>query len=50
MDIIMIFWLLLVGVMSAITFFPKFQSRQADDRRAVPVVVRLRRHGPSRGV
>jgi hypothetical protein len=50
MDIIMIFWLLLVGVMSAMILFQKFRSRQADNRRAVPVVVSLRRHGPSRGV
>jgi hypothetical protein len=50
MDIILIFWLLLVGVMSAMTFFPKLPLRQAENRRAVPVLVSIRRHGSSRGV
>ncbi len=50
MDIILVLWLLLVGVMSAMTFFRNFLSHRADDRRAVPVVVSLRRHGSSRGV
>ena len=50
MDIILVLWLLLVGVMSALSVVKKLQSRQAQDLHVVPVVVSLRRHGSSRGV
>jgi hypothetical protein len=48
-DILMIFWIHLLSGISALIFLKKFQSRPAPGRGAVPVLVRLRRPGPSGG-
>ena len=49
MDILMIFWIHLVGGIAALILFKKFQSRAASGREPVPVFVRIRPHGPFRG-
>jgi hypothetical protein len=49
MDMLMIFWIVLVGGISALIFFKKFQSRGASGREPVPVFVRIRTHKPFRG-
>jgi hypothetical protein len=49
MDILMIFWILLVGGISALIFFKKSLSRAASGREPVPVFVRIRPHKPLRG-